>query len=114
MHKFLQEKNEETMSLNMSHARSYNTDRHYAVLAIHIIQRHMGSSTTGVFDDSTLRAIYDWQGSPDRITTLAKDGKFGPKSLGCLLGEMRRGPITTYPSREPIFQFAGFGLRLGA
>jgi hypothetical protein len=83
------------MSLNLSSARSYNNDRHYSVHAIWVIQRHRGISTSGSWDDSTIRAVYDWQGSPDRITALTKDGKFGPKSLGCLLAEMRRGPITT-------------------
>lgn len=96
------------MSLNLSSARSYNRDRHYAVVAIQVVQRHMGTSTTGSFDDATIRAVYDWQGSPDRITTLTKDGKFGPKSLGCMLAEMRRGPISTdiaalnrYPHTPP-------------
>jgi hypothetical protein len=83
------------MSLNMSSARTYNRDRHYEVHAIWTIQRQMGIARSGSFDDPTIRAIYDWQGSPDRMTSLTKDGKFGPKSLGCMLGEMRRGPIST-------------------
>lgn len=83
------------MALNMSSARTYNRDRHYSVHAIWVIQRQMGVSTSGSFDDATIRAVYAWQGSPDRITTLTKDGKFGPKSLGCMLAEMRRGPMST-------------------
>ncbi len=84
------------MSLNLSSARSYNRDRDYSVHAIWVIQRHMGMpSHSGSFDNETIRAVYDWQGSPDRMTSLKQDGKFGPNSLGCMLGEMRRGPIST-------------------
>ena len=84
------------MSLNIGSARSYNVGRNYSVHAIWVIQRHMGMpSHSGSFDNDTIRTIYDWQGSPDRMTSLKQDGKFGPNSLGCMLAEMLRGPIST-------------------
>jgi|GEM_PF-1582336 len=104
------------MSLNMSSARTYNKDRKYSVNAIWAIQRRLGISTSGVFDDATLRAIYDWQGSPDRLTKLTKDGKLGPKGLGCMIAEMRQGAMSTdtallaaYPHTLPGGSGAGTG-----
>ena len=84
------------MSLNQYSARTYNNNRNYEYHAKRVIQRHIGmQSGSGQFDNETLRAIYDWQGSPDRITTLKQDGKFGPSSLGCLIAEMKRGQVST-------------------
>ncbi|MCW5964778.1 MAG: hypothetical protein KIT83_12120 [Bryobacterales bacterium] len=83
------------MSLNISSARTYNRDRKYSVNAIWAIQRQLGVSTSGEFDDTTIKAIYAWQGSPERLTKLTKDGKLGPAGLGCMIAEMRRGPATT-------------------
>lgn len=83
------------MALNISSARSFNVGRGYSVNAIRAMQRQMGIPVTGSFDDGTLRGIYNWQGSPDRMATLIPDGKCGMNSLGCLIAEMRRGPVTT-------------------
>ena len=97
------------MALNMRRARNYNNGRGYEFHAKRVIQDQMGmTSGTGRFDDGTIRAVYNWQGSPDRVTTLAQDGMFGPNSLGCMLAEMRRGPMSTdiahlnpYPHNPP-------------
>jgi hypothetical protein len=85
-----------TMSLSYSSARTYNNNRNYEWHAIRAIQRHTGMITgSGAFDNNTILAIYKWQGSPDRITTLKQDGKFGPASLGCMIAELKRGNFST-------------------
>ncbi|MCW5962881.1 MAG: hypothetical protein KIT83_02490 [Bryobacterales bacterium] len=83
------------MSLNINSARSFNNGRGYSVNAIRAMQRQMGISVTGSFDDGTLRGVFNWQGSSDRMASLVPDGKFGQNSLGCLVAEMRRGSPTT-------------------
>lgn len=97
-----------SMSLNATSANNYNNSRGYDVPAIGIIQSRVGARTHGRFDDDTARAIYDWQGSSNRMASLVKDGKFGPSSLGVMIAEARRanrhseaGYLTKFPHNIP-------------
>lgn len=78
------------MSLNIPSANSYNRAQNYTPEAIRIIQREVGTATTGSFNDQTATRIYDWQRAPNRMRSLTPDGKMGPVSLGTMIAELNR------------------------
>jgi hypothetical protein len=76
------------MTLNVSSAIQFNNNRGYDAHATKLIQSHVQSFTHGVFDQTTVTAIYNWQKSPNRNPSPEADGKLGPCSLGLMISEM--------------------------
>ena len=96
------------MTLRKIKAKNYNRKRGYETRVIRLIQSLVKSSIHGQFDDDTVQAIYDWQGSPKRMTKLAQDGMFGPLSMGCAIAEFQKhgkqleaSLLTPYPHEMP-------------
>jgi hypothetical protein len=80
----------EVMALNKNKAIQYNKNRGYETRAVRLIQSLVGAPIHGAFDEVTVKAIYDWQGSSRRMATLVQDGMIGPNSLGSMIAELRR------------------------
>lgn len=102
---------ENKMLLSKSAAKRYNRNRGYKTDAIRLIQSLVHTEIDGNIGNKTVEAIYQWQGSDRRMTTLAQDGMFGPRSLGCAIAELQRAGmqheasvLSPYP-HEPVDGF---------
>jgi hypothetical protein len=69
-------------------AIDYNKNRFYSKTGIKLIQKHINTPQTGVWDIQSCTAVYDWQRSVMRLRPLKGDGMFGPTSLGILIEEL--------------------------
>lgn len=74
------------MALNTASAINYNNERGYDQDAIKIIQWFVDATETGLWDNQSVKAVYDWQKA--RISASAADGKVGPGTLGALIADM--------------------------
>lgn len=77
------------MSLHINSAIAYNKSIKYSQKAIGIIQFFCRCSTTGVFDEQTVKAVYKTQQSPlYGFNAKLADGMVGPGTLGVMIMEL--------------------------